>query len=612
MATDTRIGTEIAGYRIESLLGRGGMSVVYLAEDIRLKRKAALKLLTPDMAEDEGFRERFVSESELAASLDHPNVIPIFEAGEADGVLFIAMRYVKTTDLKLMIKTRGSLDAKRTISLLAQTASALDDAAEHGLVHRDVKPGNILVAEGLGTGGTDHVYLSDFGLTKRQDAPTGLTRTGQFVGTVDYVAPEQIEGKPIDGRTDQYALACVLYECLTGHAPYPKDAETAVLIAHLMESPPRVTAERPELRPEIDNVIAKAMAKNKDDRYANCSAFIKAAGEALGVMPGTASGPLTYPGSTFQPGGAPMAPAGAPQQFTDQSPTHYAAPPFQPPAGPYETAPQATPQFAPAPGQTAPPGVVAPPDAPPKRRSPLLIGGIAAAAVIAAVLAFVVLGGGGNKPQTHPSGGTQTGGGIPTQGNTEPVKFSDDFSSKVGQWDDFDNAALDLGYANGGYKVLIKTDNAFATAIPHVQKVQRLGDVTVSVDARALKAPDPTTSTYGLACRTNQGTLSYYFVITSAGTYAIEKSDGTPPTEQLKSSSSPLIRKGQAVNHIEGTCEGGDTVTLTLTVNGTVVDTAVDSSQPALPTGSVGVTAVGLKGTEIRFDNFKVDARGSS
>src|SRR5919201_704358 len=177
MATDTRIGTEIAGYRIESLLGRGGMSVVYLAEDIRLKRKAALKLLTPDLAADEGFRERFVSESELAASLDHPNVIPIFEAGESDGVLFIAMRYVKTTDLKALIKTRGTLDAKRTISILAQTASALDAAAEQGLVHRDVKPGNILVAEGIGTGGKDHVYLSDFGLTKRQEAPTGLTRT---------------------------------------------------------------------------------------------------------------------------------------------------------------------------------------------------------------------------------------------------------------------------------------------------------------------------------------------------------------------------------------------------------------------------------------------------
>ena len=207
---NTRIGTEIAGYRIESLLGRGGMSVVYLAEHVRLGRKVALKLLAPMLSDDESFRERFQRESRRAAELDHPNVVPIFDAGEADGQLFIAMRYIEGCDLKTLIRREGPLGVGRTLFILEQAADGLDAAHERNLIHRDVKPANILIAEP-----SEQVYLTDFGVVKHT-ASQGLTRTGFFIGTVDYAAPEQIEGLPVDARTDVYALGCVLYECLVG------------------------------------------------------------------------------------------------------------------------------------------------------------------------------------------------------------------------------------------------------------------------------------------------------------------------------------------------------------------------------------------------------------
>ncbi len=255
MAAHTRIGTEVAGFRIESVLGRGGMSVVYIAEQIRLGRKVALKVLTTELAWDEQFRERFVRESHIAAAIDHPNIIPIYDAGEADGLLYIAMRFVQGPDLKEILK-RGNVGLGRTIFLIEQLASALDSAHTHSLVHRDVKPGNILLEES-----TDHVYLTDFGVAKQTTA-RGLTSTGHFLGTVDYAAPEQIEGGPVDARTDVYALGCVLYECLTGSPPFSQGTEHAVLHAHLVDPPPSVSRVRPELPLAFDGVIATAMAKD--------------------------------------------------------------------------------------------------------------------------------------------------------------------------------------------------------------------------------------------------------------------------------------------------------------------------------------------------------------
>ena len=206
-------GTTFAGYRIEELVGRGGMGVVYRATDLSLERPVALKLIAPELAEDERFRSRFLREPRLAASLDHPNVIPIYDAGEHDGQLYLAMRFVEGSDLRTLIDTEGKLGPERTLAILAQVASALDAAHRRALVHRDVKPANVLLD------GDGHVYLTDFGITKQLGrAPTD---TGRVVGTLDYLAPEQIRGDPVDGRTDCYALGCVLYECLAGQAAIP-------------------------------------------------------------------------------------------------------------------------------------------------------------------------------------------------------------------------------------------------------------------------------------------------------------------------------------------------------------------------------------------------------
>jgi serine/threonine protein kinase len=210
-----------AGHRIEELAGRGGMGVVYRAIQLELGRPVALKLLASQLADDPNFRERFKRESQIAASIDHPNVIPIYQAGEADGRLFITMRYVAGTDLDELIAERGRLTPADSVRIITQVASALDAAHNRGLVHRDVKPANILVTRN----GEEHVYLTDFGLTKDTLAQGGLTGTGQFVGTVDYAAPEQIEGKPPDARADIYALDCVLFRAVTGQRPYER-AET--------------------------------------------------------------------------------------------------------------------------------------------------------------------------------------------------------------------------------------------------------------------------------------------------------------------------------------------------------------------------------------------------
>jgi YVTN family beta-propeller protein len=286
MSVDSRVGTTFAGYRIESLLGRGGMSVVYLAEDVRLRRKVALKLLSSELSADERFRDRFVRESQIAAGLDHPNIIPIYEAGEADGALFIAMRYVRGTDLKTLLRNDGPLVPNRAVEILTAVAGALDEAHAEGLVHRDVKPANVLIASGRGPESSGQVYLSDFGVTKRTSSDSGITSTGQFVGTLDYAAPEQVTGAPLDGRTDVYSLGCVLYECLTGEPPFVRDAEMAVLWAHVNQAPPKVTDKRSDLPPEIDGVVAKAMAKSPDDRYSTGAELMEAAGGALGLQRG--------------------------------------------------------------------------------------------------------------------------------------------------------------------------------------------------------------------------------------------------------------------------------------------------------------------------------------
>ena len=266
---DQRIGTELGGYRIVEQLGRGGTSVVYRAEHVRLGRTAALKLLSPGLG-DADFSDRFLRESRLAASLDHPSIVPVYDAGEDDGLLWIAMARVEGTDLKTLIKEEGPLPLRRGLFILGQIASALDAAHARGLVHRDVKPANILV------GPEDRAYLSDFGAVKEL-ASVGMTRTAAFVGTIEYCAPEQIEGGEVDARTDVYALACVLYETLTGTPPFHRPSEVAVLNAHLHAPPPRLTKAVPGLPSGLEDVIQKALSKSPLDRYATPGELIAAA-----------------------------------------------------------------------------------------------------------------------------------------------------------------------------------------------------------------------------------------------------------------------------------------------------------------------------------------------
>jgi serine/threonine-protein kinase len=265
---DRRIDTEVGGYRILEAIGQGGTSVVYRAEHVRLGRTAALKLLTPKLGESD-FRDRFLRESKLAASLDHPNIVPVYDAGEVDDVLYIAMACVDGSDLKALLVEEGRLPLRRALRIVSQIASALDAAHARGLVHRDVKPANILV------GRDDRALLSDFGVVKELTSG-GATRTGSFVGTIEYCAPEQIEGGDVDQRADVYALACVFYECVVGTSPFHRSSDVAILNAHLHAPPPRLTKAAPDLPADLEAVLSKALSKSPLDRYGSCGEFVAA------------------------------------------------------------------------------------------------------------------------------------------------------------------------------------------------------------------------------------------------------------------------------------------------------------------------------------------------
>jgi streptogramin lyase len=278
--TELRPDTTFAGYRIEAVVGRGGMGVVYRAVDLRLKRPVALKLIAPELAEEPRFRERFLRESELAASIDHPNIVPIYEAGEAGSALYLAMRYVEGTDLATLLEAEAPLEPARTVALLDQVADALDAAHEHGLVHRDVKPANVLIAPQRGR---EHCYLADFGLSRGAGGEQEPSLPSHLSGTVDYTAPEQIAHEPAGTSADVYSLACVLYECLAGKPPFERPRAMATLFAHTSEPPPSLRAARADLPEAIDAVILEGLAKEPEQRYATCRELTDAAREALGL-----------------------------------------------------------------------------------------------------------------------------------------------------------------------------------------------------------------------------------------------------------------------------------------------------------------------------------------
>ena len=300
-------GDKVAGYLLEEQIGQGGMAVVYRAYDERLDRRVALKVLAPSLAADNAFRTRFIRESRAAATVEHPNIIPVYDAGDAGGCLFISMRYVQGGDVRSLLADGKGLPPARAWNIINQVGSALDMAHSHNLVHRDVKPANMLIdasAKTLpGRGGdppqppalqrdvntsgpvTEHIYLSDFGISK-QTVASNLTSTGQFVGTLDYIAPEQIEGQAIDGRADQYSLACAAFELLCGVPPFTGPNIFALINSHLSEQPPLVSKLQPGLPASVDRVLDKAMDKAPARRYATCAQFAADLGRALGLVPG--------------------------------------------------------------------------------------------------------------------------------------------------------------------------------------------------------------------------------------------------------------------------------------------------------------------------------------
>jgi hypothetical protein len=336
-------GAELGGYRIDELIGQGGMGMVYRVTNVALNRIYALKLLSPELAADGPFRERFQREMRIAASLHHPHVVGIHYAGEQDGLLFLAMDYVHGTDLRELVIKDGALDPVRAVTLVSQVASALDAAHSRGLVHRDVKPANILITV---RDGEEHAYLTDFGLAKRSDTISGLTVEGNVLGTVDYMSPEQVTGDKTDARTDIYSLGCVLYRLLTGKVPYERETTIATLFAHVHDPPPVLEGPVAEQYPELKPVLERAMAKKPEDRYLSTGDFARDAAAALRGTRTTLSQAMVATGDALP------ADAGS--------------------AAPSEPAPETaiSPGPPPQPGVALPPGVAPPGDAPPPGAAP--------------------------------------------------------------------------------------------------------------------------------------------------------------------------------------------------------------------------------------------------
>ncbi|MGE4426559.1 MAG: serine/threonine-protein kinase [Solirubrobacteraceae bacterium] len=381
-------GATVEGYRVDEQLGRGGMGVIYRATQITLDRTVALKVVAPELAGTEAFRERFKREARLAAQLDHPHVVPIYEAGETGGELFLAMRFVDGHDLATVIRTERRLDPTRAVRIIEQTASALDAAHARGLVHRDVKPANVLL-EGRPTG--EHAYLTDFGLVRAMDEEERrLTGTGTFMGSADYVPPEQILGGSTDARSDGYALTCVLYAALTGTPPFRRDNETATLTAQVREPPPNASEARPDLGTRFDALFRRGLAKVPEDRFGSAGELAAAARSALRehpAMPATSVGeddetiiirsavPAPAPGTapragTAPPAGAAVGHAAAPDDGAladpDDERTRVDLIPGRPPGAVQPVAPSPAPERGTDPTPVRPVRTVAPPAAPPR------------------------------------------------------------------------------------------------------------------------------------------------------------------------------------------------------------------------------------------------------
>jgi hypothetical protein len=406
---DLSVGSTFAGCRIEAVAGRGGMAVVYRATQLALQRPVALKVIAPEYARDEEFRTRFQRETVIAAAIDHPNAIPVYEAGERDGVLYLMMRYVDGTDLRTLLEREGTLAPERAAQLLVPVAAALHAAHQRGLVHRDVKPANVLIAPHPDG---EHVYLTDFGIARNTDASSAggtVTKTGMIVGTIDYMAPERIEGKRGDARADIYAYGCMLFQALTGQVPFPRGSEIAKINAHVNDPFPSLSAIRSDVPSELETVVGKATARSPDDRFGT-------AAEAAQALSAAAAGPA-----------AATRPAAVPDEATPEAvePTVKAAgaeplalertAPLEPPAALEPTVPREPPVPAsptvPSP-PAGPPTTAGPTARMPRRRRRTLALAAGAAVVVVAAIAVIASG--------ALSGGGGGGGGTTFKDTAQP------------------------------------------------------------------------------------------------------------------------------------------------------------------------------------------------
>ena len=595
------VGSRIAGYVLEEQIGQGGMAAVFRAHDDRLDRYVALKILAPALAADDEFRQRFIRESRAAAAVDDPHIVPVFEAGEASGVLFIAMRFVGGGDVASVVRRSGSLAPEEAAGIVSQVASALDAAHARGLVHRDVKPSNMLLDAGDDSGRPDHVYLSDFGLSKAHMSSAKITATGQFLGTLDYISPEQVNGDHVGPAADQYSLACAAFELLSGIPPFRRDTGMALMYAHLHQPPPTLSGVRPELSATVDAVFARALSKAPADRYASCREFAEAMRSALGLPSyrgakgsgqGTAAkAPVRVPDAmtvTYADGmsaddhpitemadleRADTQLAQARQSDTQLSdarqpdtqlaearqPDSQQADTKRPGAEPPGTSKASVDHTeAPILDRAAP--------APWWRSRTALVVGIAAVVLVGVSLPLLLHGSG-------PPGS---------------VIFSSNLSSGSGDGWHVQPDASDGSISGGSYNVRSASSGATEIAVPAgASQVypSAPADVRIDVTARATKGPAGQMH-YGIACRDTNGNAYLFDIQGDKASIGKLVQGGYQPLHTVSSGS---VQVGGA-NQLTATCKtvaGQASVRLSFAVNGTQLITVTDRASP-LSGGSVG------------------------
>ncbi len=598
-------GSQIAGYVLEEQIGHGGMAVVFRAHDERLDRTVALKILTPALADDEAFRQRFIRESRAAAAVDDPHIIPVFEAGEASGVLFIAMRYVHGGDVGTAARHAGLLPIEEVAAIVSQVASALDAAHARGLVHRDVKPANMLLDAGSRSGRPDHVYLSDFGLSKPQVTAAKITATGQFLGTLDYVSPEQVAGEQATAASDQYSLACAAFELLSGAPPFERDTGMAMMYAHMHATPAPLTSRRPELPPAVDQVFARALAKAPVDRYGSCREFAEALRAALGLRsyrtesdagPDQDQPAVSFPARVHREVAAAAMSPGAAATVGDSADDLPVTTTAVQVAGPPTESVQAgrTELALDEPGRTA----AGTPPAQANSRGRWW----RSRPVLAAAAAVVVLGGAGTALLLSGGGGSEPSGA---------VIFKSDFSSGAPGWQVTQDPTAGR-IENGSYYIRAKTGGTGVVSVPtNASNVYPSAppNIRIDVNARASEGPVKFVQ-YGLMCRRNNNNSYVFEIQGSRVTIGKLVQGGYSP---LVSTNASIVHVGSA-NRLTAVCEsvtGQQAVRLALAVNGTQLLAVTDRTSP-LSGGTVGIFANFYgesipNGVEAAFQSFQVE-----